>query len=225
MEKKNVFETSNEIIELPNVYEDQARNLATQLTINSNKNLFLEIDCAPNGHLNPFHYRNGLGSVRTLLEINHSFLGSDQAWLEKRIAVAAECEPDYSLAEKIGLWKRVNENNFEELIDWSLPFCVKNYKGVTKIWHPQWRKFFHLGFATRSSIIKFIKEEKAYVQPFHLPLSAINNIYWRMTYRLIFFCSPGSEPEFIGGFWISRVGFKIYPSKDSILGLISSENN
>jgi hypothetical protein len=44
-----------------------------------------------------------------------------------------------------------------------------------------------------------------------------------MSYRLVFLYQELAEPEFIGGIWISRPGYKIYPDKNSVVGLISTQ--
>ena len=226
--KKNVrlFGVSNEIIELAPAYEQEAKNLALNLRNDaSGKNYFIEIECFPNGKLNEFHYGNGLESAKTILNLGGSFIGEERAWLSQKIGVSEQKPfyPNYLLGEKLGLWKRIRQNDCHELLDWSKPFCVKNAKGLTKIWHPELRKFYRTGFATRSSIIRFIREETVYLQPFFKPLQAINYISWKMNYRLVFFYGEQAEPEFIGGIWVSRPGYKIYPGKDSIVGLISPQ--
>lgn len=226
--KKNVnlFGISNEIIELNPAYEKEAKTLALNLRNDAGgKNYFIEIECFPNGKLNQFHYGNGLESAKKILNIGGSFIGEEQAWLAQKIGVS-EQKPfylDYLIGEKLGLWERIRQNNCHELLDWSKPFCVKNAKGLTKIWHPELRKLYRTGFATRSSIIRFIREETAYLQAFYQPLQAINSISWKMNYHLVFFYHEEAEPEFIGGIWVSRPGYKIYPDKDSIIGLISPQ--
>jgi len=127
------------------------------------------------------------------------------------------------LGERLGLWKRVRENDYRELINWDKPFCVKDDNGLTKIWHPGLRKSHSSGSATRGSIVKLIREQNAYLQPLFTPLRAISHSSWNMSYRLVFFCSGIKEPEFIGGLWISRSGLKIYPDKNSVVGLISTQ--
>lgn len=217
MTRKNEFGISNVIIEVPSNYEIQAKQLASNLT--NQKNVFIEIDCMPNGHLNPFHYGNGLNSAKIILDIAGSFLGDDMFWLEQKINDSEKFNftPNYSLGEKLGLWKRIRENNYHDL-NWGEPFCVKN-ESSAKIWHPNLRKT----SATRSSIIKFIIEEKVYLQPLFTPLQAVNCSSWNMSYRLVFLCTNEKEPEFIGGLWISRPGLKIYPDKNSVVGLISTQ--
>ena len=221
---QNFFGVSNEIIEIPTIYENQAKQLASSLTFNQSR-VFIEIDCMPNGHLNSFHHDNGIQSAKTILKIAGSFLGQDKLWLEQKIGVSEKTifKPNYDLGESMGLWKRIRENDYLDLISWDKPFCVKNVKGLTKIWHPNLRKIQKTGSATRCSIIKFIKDERVYLQPLFTPLKAIKFSSWGMIYRLVFFCSAESEPEFIGGLWISRSGLKIYPDKNSIVGLISTQ--
>jgi len=224
MEKRKEFGVSSKIIEIPVNYENQAKQLASSLTSNQ-KNVFIEIDCMPNGHLNSFNYSNGVKSAKTILKIAGSFLGDDRLWLEQKIGVSEKSIfiPNYGLGEKLGLWKRVRENDYRELINWSKPFCVKNDSGLTKIWHPGLRKSQRTGSATRSSIVEFIKEHKTYLQPLFTPLKAVTPSSWNMAYRLVFFCPAFSEPEFVGGLWISRSGLKIYPDQNSVVGLISTQ--
>jgi hypothetical protein len=227
MEEKNLFKSSNEILELDRSYEDQARELVKQLQPEKRQNFFVEIDCAPNGQLNLTRYGNGLKSAEIIFDLANSFLGTDKDDLKNKIEISktSDFQTNYCFGEKIGLWQRVRVNDYEKLLDFSQPFCVKNEKGLTKIWYPHWRLFGNNnGFATKGSIIKFIAEETAYLQKFYMPLAAIGISYQRMTYRLVFFCSVLQEaPEFIGGLWISRPGFKIYPDKDSTVGIIAPQ--
>jgi hypothetical protein len=224
MKKRTEFGISSKIIEIPANYENQAKQLASSLTLNQ-KNVFIEIDCMPNGHLNSFNYNNGTKSAKTILEIAGSFLGDDRLWLEQKIGISEKSTfiPNYGLGEGLGLWKRVRENDYRELINWNKPFCVKNDNGLTKIWHPGLRKSQRTGSATRSAIIVFIREQRTYLQSLFTPLKAVYPSSWNMSYRLVFFCSGVLEPEFIGGLWISRSGLKIYPDKNSIVGLISTQ--
>lgn len=225
MEKKPSFGVSNEIIEIPVVYENLGKELANKFCNAINQPLFIEIDCVPNGELNVFKLGNGLDSAKTIANIAGTFLGDDKRWLEEKIKniTSSTWQPDYSIGEDLSIWKRIDNNNYNQLLDWSRPFCIKNTKGLTKIWHPEWRKFSRTGFATRKSIINFILGEKVYLQPFFIPLVAVNNPDWRMVYRLVFLSNGNNNSEFIGGLWISRPEFKIYPDKDSIVGLISTK--
>lgn len=226
MEKRKEFGISSKIIEIPVNYENQAKQLASSLTLNQ-KNVFIEIDCMPNGHLNAFNYNNGIKSAKTIVAIAGPFLGDDRLWLEQKIGVSEKSIfiPNYGLGERLGLWKRIRENDYNELINWNRPFCIKNDSGLTKIWHPNLRKSHQTGSATKGSIVKLIKEteQNAYLQPLFTPLRGINYSSWNMIYRLVFFCSDKQEPEFIGGLWISRSGLKIYPDKNAVVGLISTQ--
>jgi len=227
MEKKNLFKNSNEILELDRSYENQAKELLINLQPEKKQNFFAEIDCAPNGQLNLISYGNGLKSAEIILDLAGSLLGSEKHWLKSKIELSKDSnfKIDYPLGEKLGLWQRVCANDYEKILDFSQPFCIKNDKSLTKIWYPEWRVFGnHKGFATRGSIIKFIHEETTYLQKFHMPLASVGASHWRMTYRLVFFCSASQEaPEFVGGLWISRPGFKIYPDKNSVVGLIAPQ--
>lgn len=223
-ESENLFGVSKEIIEIPIAYENEAKELVNNLWLN-NSSVLIEIDCRPNGHLNPFQFDNGTKSAKIILELGGSFLGEERALLEQKITQANQNSfvPNYSRGEYLGLWKRVKENDYRELINWDEPFCVKNEKGITKIWHPDLRRYQKSGAATRSSIVRFIREERTYLQKLFAPLPAINFSSWGMSYRLVFFCQKNQEPEFIGGLWISRPGLKIYPDKNAVVGLISTQ--
>ena len=227
MEQKNLFKNSNEILELNRSYEDQARELVIKLQQEEKQNFFVEIDCAPNGQLNLIRYGNGLKSAETIFNLANSFLGTDKNSFKAKIELSqtSNFETNYCVGEKLGLWRRVRTNDYEQLLDFSQPFCVKNEKDLTKIWYPHWRLFgVNNGFSTQGAIVRFIAEETAYLQKFHMPLAAIGISSHRMTYRLVFFCSASQEvPEFIGGLWISRAGFKIYPDKNSTVGLITPQ--
>lgn len=215
---------SNEILELNKFHATQAQILVSKLRPEKDKNVFIEVDCIPNGLLNPFGYGNGIESVKIIKDLAASYLGPEKYWLERKIKAAAEFKTDYELGEKANLWKKVNPIDYKEKIDWDEAFCVKNTKGATKIWHPQRRILgYSNNFSTRAEIVNFIYEGDAYWQKFYMPLPAPNdNPAWRMHYRLVFFSeSVDKNLEFIGGLWISRAGFKVYPDKKAIVGLIS----
>jgi hypothetical protein len=224
--RKVRFESSNSIMELDNFHAIKARELVAKLRINASESAFIEIDCAPNGSLNAFNYGNGLNSVEIMKEIGMPLLRNELASLERKIDAAKKSsfQIDFTLGEIAGLWKRVTMENYSEQLDWSQPFCLKNEKGLTKIWHPEWRRLgFKNGFSTRSSLIKFIAGEKVYLQKFYMPLpTPERGLNWRMYYRLIFF-SPAnsSDLELMGGLWISRPGYKIYPAENALVGLVS----
>lgn len=223
--EKIQFIPSEHIVELNQRLESNAIQLANQLR-GENTNFFLEIDCSPNDNLNPFFYNNGFKSAQIINDLAASFLGSDSLWLKKKLekSEANIFETDFSLGEKIGLWERVNANNYQEKLDWSQPFCIKNKKGITKIWHPAWRQIgYQMGLSTTNVIVKFLQEDKTYLQKFYTPLQVPHlSLQHRMHYRLVFFIGDTNlTPEFIGGIWISRVGFKTYTCKDSVVGLIS----
>ena len=225
MKKEKQFNFSKEILEIDQVFATQAEKLINQLgTINPHS--FIAVDCVPDGELNAFRISNGLESARILNQLAGSFLADDLPCFEYRLWLArsSDFKLDLALGEKIGLWERIRQNDYQEKINWQQSFCVKNAKGITKIWHPN-AKYLgsHGSFSTRSAIIRFILEEKAYLQKFYLPLPAPNGYTaWRMYYRLLFFKdSTQKEAELIGGIWISRPGFKIYLAPDSLVGLIS----
>lgn len=218
MEKK--FGISKKIIELSENYETSAQQLVSKL--NPKKPVFIEIDCMPNGQLNVFNYQDGRDSLKSIIAIGESFIGVDRVLMEQRIANTEIFTPNYGAGEYLGLWKRVKEDNLP-LVDWSKPFCLKNDHGLSKIWFPGLRRHHKTGSATRNSLIRFIKEERVYLQPIFKPLPAISFPSWGMFYRLIFFCSKDFEPEFMGGLWISRSGLKIYPDEKSVIGLISPQ--
>lgn len=226
MRTENPFEISKETTEITAIHKSLAQNLVANFNSKTNRDLFIEIDCVPNVGLNAFHIGNGVNSAKMIIDVNKALSNQNEDWLERKIAIVENetWNPSYILGENIGLWKRVKENNYEELIDWSRPFCVKNAKGLTKIWHPRSRKIYKTGFATRSSIVRFIKEETAYLLPFYNPIPVPNNRLGHSIYRLIFFSNGKDEPEFIGGLVITRQGFKIYPGPGSIVGLIKVKN-
>lgn len=222
MRTENFSEISREVIEISAFYKSLAQNLVANFNSKTGHNLFIEIDCVPCVGLNAFHVGNGFNSAKIIYELNQALETGDNKLLNEKIGIVKDNSwmPSYSLGENLGLWKQVKENDYEEFLDWSKPFCMKNTRGITKIWHPCSRKVFKTGFATRSSIVKFIKEEVVYMQPFYTPLSLKNNRLWHTIYRLVFFSNGQDEPEFVGGFSISRQGFKIYPGNGSIVGLI-----
>ena len=224
---KNHQSFSNAILKINRLYGGQASELIKKLNP-ANKHVFIEVDCAPNGELNPFRLGNGLESAKIIKDLAGSFLGEDRSWFEEKLAAAknADFQLSFDQGEKIGLWTRVRQNDYREKINFNEPFCIKNTKGITKIWHPDWRQFGHnQGFATRSNIVNFIFENEAYQQKFYMPLLApAGGPAWKMYYRLVFLCEDGqAEPELVGGLWISRPGFKIYPGKGSLVGLISPQ--
>jgi len=223
--KKNPFEFSHEIIELNQSDNNQAINLVSKLR-GANENFFIEIDCSPNGQLNPFFYSNGLESVKLIKDSTGSFLGKDINWFDEKINLAQRSNftTNFSLGEKLNLWERVTPNDYEKKLNWTQPFCLKSKNGLTKIWHPSWRQVgYKMGLSTMSSIVSFLHENQVYLQKFYAPLVPSNlSLQYRMHYRLVIFVGETQkEPELIGGLWISRIGFKIYPGKDSIVGLIS----
>jgi len=226
MKKGYDFKSSNEIVELKLLYGAQAENLVIKIREENNQNFFIQIDCAPNGQLNSFNYGNGLEAVKIIKKLAGSFLAKDLFWLEQKIELLknSSFKTNFDLGAKIGLWEKVKPNDYQKKIDWNKPFCVKNENNSTKIWHPDSRFFGHnVGFSTKGSIVNFIHENTAYLQDFYMPLPGPNgSSAWKTTYRLVFLCEANQrDPEFIGGLWISRSGFKIYPGKDSLVGLIS----
>lgn len=217
---------SNEILELDQFHATQAKILISKLRPEKDKNVFIEIDCVPNGLLNPFSYGNGIESAKIIKDLAASYLGPERYWLEEKIKVASGTgfKTDYELGERVSLWKKIDSIDYKEKINWSEAFCIKNTNGLTKIWHPEWRRLrYSNNFSTRAEIINFVYEGNAYWQKFFMPLPAPNNnSAWRMHYKLVFLAEAADKSlEFIGGLWISRPGFKIYPDKKSIIGLIS----
>lgn len=223
MKMKNQFTSSNEIMEIEQFNATQAKLLIAKLSEAETSPTIIELDCAPNGNLNAFNYGNGIESARLIRQLAGSFLGKDRIWLEEKIGAAknSEFKPNYKLGESAGLWTRITPGEREKL-DWTKPFCVKNEEGLTKIWHPDWRRLgYQNGFSTRASIMSFIHESPAYRQKFHMPIKSPVN-FLRMHYRLVFFVNAEKkEYEFIGGLWIARPGFKIYLGKDAVVGLVS----
>ncbi len=224
--QKSGFTRSNEIMELEEFHAMQAKNLINKLKQKDEKNVFIEIDCIPNGSLNAFNYGNGLESAKIIYDLAGSFLATDRAWLSEKIHLAknSEFELNVQLGEEAGLWKKINPERINEELNWDKPFCVKNEKGITKIWHPDWRRLgYNNGFSTRSSIMNFIYAGGVYLQKFYMPLrTPERSPAWRMHYRLVFFAKAGKQNlELIGGLWISRPGYKIYLDKNSTVGLVS----
>ena len=224
--KKYPFESSNEVLEIEELNVSQAKQLINKLKIHGEQCSFISLDCVPNGSLKAFSYGNGLESAKIIRDLGDSYIGPELPWFEKKIweAEKSNFKLDFKIGEELKLWERITPNNYLDKIDWNQAFCVKNAKGQTKIWHPQWRRFGDkFGCATKGSIIRFIQEETAYLQNFYLPLNNPNYAEkWKMFYRLVFLSEAGKkDPEFIGGLWISRPSFKIYPGTNSIVGLIS----
>ncbi len=223
MKKKNQFVSSNEIMEIEQFNATQAKLLVVKLSTGEKNPTIVELDCSPNGNLGAFNYGNGIASARLIYKLAGSFLGQDRAWLAEKIGAAknSQFKTDFKTGEKAGLWKKITPNEREGL-DWTKPFCVKNEQGITKIWHPDWRRLGYTnGFSTRASIMSFIHEAPTYLQKFQMPIkSPVDSL--RMHYRLVFFANAEkNEYEFIGGLWIARPGFKIYLNPDAIVGLVS----
>jgi hypothetical protein len=224
--KKVKFEKSENIMQLDVFHAAKAQELAAKLRTSVEESVFIEIDCAPNGSLNAFNYSNGLNSVKIMKEIGLSLLRNELPALERKIKAAKNSafQTDFALGEIIGLWKRITIDNYSEQLDWDQPFCLKNEKGLTKIWHPEWRRLgFKNGFSTRSALVKFIAAGKVYLQKFYMPLPTPEcGLNWRMYYRLIFFAPAHTfDLELMGGIWISRPGYKIYPEENALVGLVS----
>lgn len=220
--KKNQVIISHEMMELESEHEAQATEAANRFQQIIPEPALLALDCIPNGNINVINYGNGADSLREIIKIGHSFLGAELAYFESLLNKKS-FQTDFPQGEALGLWKKVNHQNYDELIDWSQPFCLKHENGATKIWHPEWRRFGHnRSFSTRSEIIKFIYAANCYWQKFHLPLpSPFTPGGWKMIYRFVFLCKIETRPELLGGLWISRRSFKVYPAKDAIIGLIS----
>lgn len=224
--RKVNFISSNNIMELDDFHAIKANELVAKLRTNVQESIFVEIDCAPNGSLNAFNYGNGLNSVKIIKEIGFPLLRNELAEWERKIQAASNSsfQTDFALGEIAGLWKKITMNNYSEMLDWSQPFCLKNEKGLTRIWHPEWRLLgFKNGFSTRSTIMEFIAAGNVYWQKFYMPLSTPEcGPNWRMYYRLVFFSPANSfDLELMGGLWISRPGYKIYPEENSLVGLVS----
>jgi hypothetical protein len=224
--KNQSFVSSNSIMELEEFHASQAKNLISKLKTDADRNVFIEVDCAPNGNLNPFHYGNGLKSMEIIKNLAGSLLRNELASLERKLDLArkSEFKTSFTLGEQAGLWRRISPLDYEEKLDWSKAFCIKNERGLTKIWHPEWRRLgFKNGFSTRGSLIEFIHSERTYLQKFYMPLPAPEGgANWRMYYRLVFFIPESqSDLELIGGLWISRPGYKIYPEENALVGLVS----
>lgn len=224
MKKKN-YNLSREILEINANLANQAQKLAHSLCPKPSSNLFLSIDCVPNGSLNPFNYGNGLESALLIKELGASFLGPDLFWLGQQILLSqqAEFKTNLNLGVELGMWQKISTTDYAQKINWDEPFCVKNASGITKIWHPLRRHFgYDRSLSTRGNVINFIyAESELYLQPFYLPLTSPNREgRGKMIYRLVFFCGAGKDPEPIGGLWIKRSGFKIYLDKEAVVGLV-----
>ena len=223
MKKKDQFLPSHDIMEIEEFNATQAKLLVVKLSARETKPAMIAVDCVPNGSLGAFNYSNGLKEARIIYRLADSLLGPERAWLAAKIGAAknSQLTTDFAIGEQAGLWKRILPEERIEL-DWTKPFCVKNEQGLTKIWHPDWRRLgYKNGFSTQASIMSFIHAAPSYRQKFFLPLkNPIHSL--RMHYRLVFFVNPKeNEYEFIGGLWIARPSFKIYLNKDSVVGLVS----
>lgn len=235
---ENQFSISKDILGLEEFNKIQAVLLINKLRKKDAPTVFIQLDCIPNFNLNAFSYGNGLKAAEMIRDLAGSYLAADRPWLERKIYSAGQSQfkTDFELGEEAGLWKRVLPEDYQEKINWEKPFCLKNTEGKTKIWHPKWRELCRdlirrrrisniseSPFASRDLIIAFIYSGPVYLQRFYLPLSIPinNNPGWHMYYRLVFLAEAGKKLDFIGGLWISRPGFKIYPGKDSLVGLVS----
>ena len=233
MERKKQFSSSNDILELDPLYLNQAENLIAKVKNEIKQTVFIELDCAPNGGLNAFHYRNGVESAKIIKNLTASFLrGEDYYYLDQAIDKAGNnnFETDFNLGEKIGLWEKITLTNFSEKISWDESFCIKFKNGLTRIYRPDWKRLpQHCGFSRRWSIITSLYEypRDCYLQKNYKPLPDLSGVYRNgMIYRLVFLCDQNQEkPELIGGLWISRPGLKIYLGRKSTVGLISPPKN
>ncbi|QQG52782.1 MAG: hypothetical protein HY931_00925 [Candidatus Falkowbacteria bacterium] len=224
--KNEKFVPSNEILQVFESHVFQAKQLVSKLPKPENQDVFIALDCSPNGSLNAFNYGSGLKSAQIIKNLAGSFLRDELPWLENKLYSASqhEFEIDFKAGVELGLWEPLNSQNFERKLNWNQPFCVKNTKGVTKIWHPEWRRLgYKNGFTTRTGIIKFIYSGESYLQKFYMPLNTPGlPLSWRMHYRLVFLAPKQEEElEFIGGIWISRQGFKIFQEENAVIGLLS----
>lgn len=236
--EKNQFSISKDILELEEFHKIQAALLVNKLRPADAPTAFIQLDCIPNLNLNAFNYGNGLKAAEIIRDLTGSYLASDRCWLERKIDSAgqAQFKTDWQLGEEAGLWKRICLEDYREKIDWEKPFCLKNEEGKTKIWHPKWRELCRdlirrrrisdiseSPFSNKVSLISFISRAPVYLQRFYLPLASPinNNPGWRMYYRLVFLAEAGKKLDFIGGLWISRPGYKIYPGSDALVGLVS----
>jgi hypothetical protein len=192
----------------------------------------IAIDCAPNGQLNVLGYQDGTAAAKKLIILGKSFLEDNGKSISHLIARVEQDKPlvtNFSLGESLGLWHRIRPNDWEMIIDWQKPFVVKNENGKTKIWHPDWRlyrrQFRDNGFATKTAIVRFIRENKAYWQNWYNPLANLtNDPSWRIIFRLLFSGGNDQKPEFLGGLWIGRHACKVYPGSDAIIGLVKPSN-
>lgn len=233
MKKKNQFSSSNDILELDPLYLNQAENLIAKVKSGIKQTVFIELDCAPNGALNAFYYRNGIESAKIIKNLTASFLDrEDYYFLDQAIDKAknANFETDFNLGEKIGLWEKITLADFTEKISWSKAFCIKFNNGLTRIYRPDWKNLpKYCGYSRRWSIIISIYQypKDFWLQKNFKPLPDLNGVSRNgMIYRLVFLCDPKQEkPELIGGLWISRPGLKIYLDKKSTVGLISPPKN
>lgn len=224
--KKQKFVSSCEIMELEEFHAMQAKSLISKLRNDLSQNVFMELDCIPNGNLNAFNYGNGLKSMELIKNLAGTLLRNELPEIESKIYSAknSKIETDFTLGAEVGLWEKIDVDNYQEKLNWNKAFCIKNAKGLTKIWHPDWRRLgYKNGFSTRSAVISFIHSQETYLQKFYLPLPVPSSgPAWRMYYRLVFFAAANKiEPELMGGLWISSPGFKIYSSENSQIGLIS----
>lgn len=221
--KKESFAISQEVIELNQSYETLATELVSRLKKPGETGL-IGIDCVPNGNLNAFNYGNGLEAAKTIRTIAGSFPGIATDSLKRALEKGDDSvfQTNYEFGEKAGLWNRVRPNDYQEKLNWGRPFCVKNERGQTKIWHPEWRTLGHNRcFSTKGAIVKFVFDNKAYLQNFYFPLpTTVNPLDYRMYYRLVFSVEQ-AEANLVGGLWISRPGFKIFLGSDAVVGLIS----
>jgi len=221
--KQESFTVSNEIVELGSNYEKLATVLVSRLRKNGETGL-IGIDCVPNGSLNAFSYDNGLEPAKIISNLAGSFPGMPGNRLKEELAKGDSLvfKTDYAIGEKAGLWNRVSPNDYAEKLDWGRPLCVKNERGKTRIWHPEWRLLGHNNcFSTKGAIVRFVFDNKAYLQDFYPPLpTTVCSLNYRMHYRLVFSVEKEAI-DFLGGLWISRPGFKIFLGNDAVVGLVS----
>jgi len=130
------FNSCNKILGLSSFNRKSAEKIIGLIQKESENGIFIALDCFPKEKLNPFHYKNGLKDVKVIMNLAGSFLGTDRDYLEKKITQAEknDFKTDFSLGEKIGLWKKITPNNCYDSLDWSQPFVIKDKFDSTKIW-------------------------------------------------------------------------------------------
>lgn len=218
------------VIKISQKYKEAAEELIDKLAPYLPNTAIVALDCAPNGTLNAFHYADGKNDAETLKELAPHLQN-----LDSLISQASKFKIDYQVGEKVGLWEKLNYEDFEEKIDWENAFVVKKQTGEMKIFFPCLNRkkakgkinsqgIRRAGGSTKHDIIMFLYQPGAnYYQPYFHPLPGPITPCRNTTYRLLFSREKPQESYFIAGLWVSTVSLRIKNETQIRTGLIIAE--